>query len=316
MIGCSDFRLFANFVEGLDIDPICAERAVLGFNDLRVFLSMKGSLGTFDPRPHLDQLPAFIERVASFGLRLELTLFADTQRWLPDPDEQRALFRIVCELIQNFPSVRLEGINEANVHDNAAPGIVNELEPDVIWALGSNGADQGTALPVKRYATYHPARTFDWPRKAGHNAYEDVANKYDIPCVSNETKRPDEDGYHESNFFDAAANVALMCAGAVMHSTAGKASAPFSPDERRCAEAWVAGANAVPLRYRSGRYTRGGLADCPIVHKDEWASRTHVRILGDDACCVVSQRQPGWTLQTRGAWHLVTQNESVIELVR
>jgi hypothetical protein len=146
---------------------------------------------------------------------------------------------------------------------------------------------------------------------------EDVADKWSIPAVSNETKRPDEDGYREQNYFDAAANGALLCAGAVFHSQEGKASQPFGPATSVCASAWVRGARAVPLRYQHGRYTRGGLGDCPIVHKDEWASRTHVRILGgNEACCSVPQRNDKWRLIPQGGWRVVRQEESVIELQR
>lgn len=317
VIGCSDFLLFAKFARGEDIADVVAERRLLGFNDLRVFLSMHGALGTFDPRPHLDRLAEFCALIGGCGLRLELTVFCDTKRWLPNLSDQRALLHAVHERVLSSAAwVRLEGMNEGNYLDNMAEGIVHETLPGVLWSLGSKLTDEGTLLPVKDYGTSHPSRTSDWPRKVGHGAMEDVGDKFNIPDVSNECMRPDQNGYQARNFFDGAANGALLCAGATFHSAAGKTSTPFTDDERRCAEAWVVGANAVPLKYQRGAYTRGGLGDCPIVHKDEWASRTHVRILGNEACCVVAQRKPGWTLQMTGAWHVATQHESVIELVR
>jgi len=312
VIGCSDFLLFAKFVRGEDIAQVVAERRGLGFNDLRVFLGMQGGLGTFDPRPHLDALPTFCGLIGQSGLRLELTIFPDAQRWIPDPDDQRRLLHDVeARVLEHAAYTRIEGMNEGDYLANGATGIVNEtLDPRVLWCLGSRIQDAGTMEPVKRYGTYHPARAGkDWPRKIGHNAYE-VALKHKIPVVSNECKRPDEDSFRDSNFFDGAANGALMAAGSVFHSQSGKASTLFTADERRCAEAWVAGANAVPLEFQRGQYTAGHLHDSPVAYRKDMAS--HTRILGNRACLSVPQNPDGWV--TKNGWRIVKQTGSVIEL--
>lgn len=302
--------MFPKFVRGEDIAQIVAERRGLGFNTHRVFLSMSGGLGTFDPRPHLDALPEFCSLIGLSGMRLELTVFADTRRWLPSEADQ---VRLLHDVDDRVPLVHLlEGVNEFNVHDNAADGIVDErLQAGRIWCLGSMGADQGTAQPVQGYATYHPARTTDWPRKVGHNAYE-VGARHRVPAVSNECMRPDQDGFRVSNFFDGAANGALMCAGATFHSTSGKASTRFTDDEARCAEAWVAGAQAVPLIYQRGAYTAGHLHDSVVEYRrDKWS---HARILGGQACLSVPQNPDGWV--AKNGWRIVNQTGTVIELER
>ena len=84
-IACSDFDLFEHFVHDVDIGPVCEERAAIGFNELRVFLAQHGGLGMFDPRPYLSSLQLFCETVHAYGLRLEVTVFPDAKRWIPDP---------------------------------------------------------------------------------------------------------------------------------------------------------------------------------------------------------------------------------------
>ena len=315
IIGCSDFTLFYRYAMGQSIDDVLDERIDLGFNDLRVWFGVVflPQLTVFDPRPHLGRLRDFCDKIGTRGLGLELTTHTAAMKWIPDAQQQRDLLHEVDRLLPAW--VRIEGMNEGLHKSNTAEGIYDE-QLSRTWALGSRIQDAGTMEPVKTYGTYHPSRSVDWPRKVGHNAMEDVGEKYGIPAVSNECKRPDEDGYHEQNFFDAAANAALLCAGATFHSESGKASTLFTPEEYRCADAWVRGAKAVPLLYQRGRYTRGGLSACPIVHKNEWSIRTHVRILGNRACCSVPQQTKDWRLQPVNGWRVVVQNESVIELER
>lgn len=312
VIAASSFLHFVKYAHDEDITAVCQEQHALGFNEGRVFLGIEGGLGSFDPRPYLDKLPGFCRFMASQGLRIEFT-FGDWKRWCSPPLEQKELLHDVEEAILPYAAwARIEGMNEGDHLDNMATGLVNEtLDPLVLWCLGSRIQDAGTMVPVKRYGTYHPSRTKDWPRKVGHNCME-VAVKHTVPCTSNETKRPDEDGYTPSNFFDAAANAALLCAGACFHSQAGKASAVFSAKERACAEQWIAGANAVPLAYRYGLYTAGHLSNSPVVYRPgKWS---HARILGDRACVSVPQNPDGWVL--RNGWRLVQQTGTVMELER
>jgi hypothetical protein len=312
VIAASSFLHFVHYAHDQDLTAVCEEQQALGFNEGRVFLGIKGGLGDFDPRPYLDKLPGFCTFTASKGQRIEFT-FGDWKRWCPDPADQRRLLHDVEARILPYAAwARIEGMNEGDNKDNFAVGIVNEtLDPAILWCLGSRIQDAGTMVPVKRYGTYHPSRTKDWPRKVGHNCME-VAAKHKIPCTSNETKRPDEDGFQASNFFDAAANASLLCAGACFHSQAGKTSTLFTDDERRCAEAWVAGATAVPLAYRYGSYTAGHLHDSPVEYRPgKWS---HARILGNRACVSVPQNPDGWV--TKNGWRLVKQTGTVMELER
>lgn len=312
VVSASDFLHFVKYVRGEDLDAVCNERRTIGFNECRVFLGIKGSLGDFDPRPYLDRLPGFCQYMANKGLRIEFT-FGDWQRWCPDPAQEQQLLRDVERIILPYAAwAQVEGMNEGDNKMNYAPGLLNmTLDPLIHWSLGSRIQDAGTMEPVKTRGTYHPSRTKDWPRKVGHNCME-VAEKYDFPCTSNEVKRPDEDGYKASNFFDAAANAALLCAGACFHSQAGKASAPFSEQERQCAEAWVAGVAAVPLEYRYGKYTAGHLHDSPVEYRPGMWS--HARLLGNRSCLSVPQNPDGW--KTKNGWKVVKQTGTVMLLER
>lgn len=310
VVAASSFLHFVKYANGEDISAVCDEQRALGFNEGRVFLGIKGGLGDFDPRPHLDQLPGFCQFMGNYGLRIEFT-FGDWQRWCPVPEDERRLLHDVEDRILPYAAwSQIEGMNEGDNKANFAPGLVNEtLDPSIIWSLGSRIQDAGTMEPVKSMGTYHPSRSKDWPRKVGHNAME-VAAKYRFPCKSNETKRPDEASFLVSDFFDAAANAALLCAGACFHSQAGKTSTLFSDNERRCAEGWVAGANAVPLKYQHGSYTAGHLSDSPVVYRPgKWS---HARLLGNIACLSVPQHPDGWV--TKNGWRVVRQQHTVMEL--
>jgi len=307
----SGFLHFMKYATGdASLDAVCDEQRDLGFNEVRVFLGIKGGLGDFDPRPHLDKLPGFCKYMAKKKLRIEFT-HGDWKRWCPDPADQKQLLHDEEQAILPYAAwTQIEGMNEGDHLDNYAAGIVPEtLDQAVLWCLGSRIQDAGTMVPVKRWASYHPSRTKDWPRKVGHNCME-VADKHKMPAKSNECKRPDEDGYKVSNFFDAAANASLLCAGACFHYASGKSSVLMSAQERQCAEAWVEGANAVPLGYRYGKYTAGHLHDSPVEYRPgKWS---HARLLGNKACVSVPQNPDGWI--PKNGWHVVWQNQTVIEL--
>jgi hypothetical protein len=312
VVAASSFLHFIKFSFNQDITPVLAEQQALGFNEGRVFLGISGGLGTFDPRPYMDRLPEFCELMAEYGQRIEFT-FGDWKRWCPNLDEQRAVLQGVASQILPYAAwARIEGMNEGDHLDNLAAGIVNEqLDPNILWCLGSRIQDAGTMVPIKSYGTYHPSRSKDWPRKVGHNCME-VADKHNVPAISNECKRPDEDGYHASNFFDAAGNAALLCAGATFHYTSGKTSTLMTDQERECAVAWVAGANAVPLDFQRGKYTAGHLHDSPVEYRPGMWS--HARLLGNRACLSVPQNPTGW--KVKNGWRVMSQQGSIILLER
>jgi hypothetical protein len=86
-IEASDFNLYARYLAGDDISPVLAQRQAAGFNLLRVWLLYDvANIGRLIPAEHADfyaRLPAFLRLCASYGLRVELTVFTGAERLLP-----------------------------------------------------------------------------------------------------------------------------------------------------------------------------------------------------------------------------------------
>jgi hypothetical protein len=90
------------------------------------------------------------------------------------------------------------------------------------------------------------------------------ADHYRVPALSNENMRGDEDP-SEMHAEDAAAGAALLCAGSCAHTQQGKWSLPFSAttngavsflDATPFVQAWVRGAQSVPVEFQPGAYMR------------------------------------------------------------
>ncbi len=334
-IGCSDFRLLQRFLAGEAIDPILEERATAGFNQLRVFL-MCDLMFHLYPQEHPDYIPkliAFLDRLAAHQLRAELTVLVDVTRVMPSLAAQQAFFAQVVAGVRGRPDVMVELVNENDQTINATAAATFARPEGVIVSRGSNGADAPPVgcswiiengaiagpridVPPWDYVTQHPSRPADWPRRVGHNTME-WADATHAPATANETCRPDQGrGPIPSDFFDAAANAALLCAGATFHSDAGKASRLFTPAERACAEAWSAGARAVPLSYRKGRYIAGHLTGFPLVWQPGDSSRAHGRLIDTRACLSLPQMREGYVPRAVDGWRVVKQTQSVVEVTR
>jgi hypothetical protein len=324
-IGCSDFRLLERKVRGEDIEPILAERAAIGFNSLRIFL-MCGNMFNLYPHEHDNYWQAFDDLVdidlPAHGLRCELTVLVDATRVMPALSTQQNFFRDVCGAVAGLPHVFIELVNENDQPINTiqAQHFTQPGGP-LISSHGSKGvvdaAHEAVCVdPLWTYGTLHPARPADWPRLGGHNTMEDVAEKFGKPGTDNESCRPDQGrGPVASDWFDAAGNIALLCAGGTFHSECGKDSRLFDPTERSCAEAWTAGARAVPLDYQRGQYIAGHLTGYPLNWTEGDSSRAHGRLGGDRACCSLPQMRDGYTPTARDGWTIVRQQGSVVEVV-
>jgi hypothetical protein len=321
-IGCSDFRLLERFLRGEDIGQVLAERANIGFNQLRVF-AMCDLMFHLYPQEHADypqRLRQFLEIVADYGLRVELTVLVDATRVMPDTGSQQIFFNQVVDVVRGMPHVFLELVNE---NDQT----INRINPDafsqpegIISSHGSKGVVDAAAepvcvTPIWSYGTLHPSRPPDWPRLGGHNTMEDVSDKHGTAGTDNESCRPDQGrGPIPSDWFDAAGNIALLCAGGTMHSQCGKDSRPFDATERPCAEAWVKGAKVVSLDYQRGAYIAGHLSGYPINWAPGDSARAHGRLVGNRACCSLPQMRDGYTPTARPGWRITKQNGSIVEL--
>jgi hypothetical protein len=321
-IGCTDFRLFERFLRGENIDGVLAERANIGFNQLRVLLTCDLMFHLYPQEwpDYLPRLQAFTQKVADYGLRLELTVFADATRVMPSTGQQQAFFSQVCDVVRGMPHVFLELVNENEQTINTINTDAFSQPEGIISSHGSKGVVDAAAepvcvTPIWSYGTLHPSRPPDWPRLGGHNTMEDVSDKHNKAGTDNESCRPDQGrGPIPSDWFDAAGNIALLCAGGTMHSQCGKDSRPFDGTERPCAEAWVKGAKVVPLDYQRGAYIAGHLSNYPLNWAPGDSARAHGRLIGGKACCSLPQMRDGYTPTARPGWKITKQTGSVVEV--
>ena len=254
-IGASDFNLLARYVYGEDIRPILQQRADAGFNALRVFtvydICADGNgcqpIGRLAPSPVLyASIPPFMALLARYGLYAELVAFTGPYDLLPTDDAKVAHWESLIAAAPGIDNLALELVNEYDHPANAGLPLARLRRPPagIVASHGSATQDQMPLLPLWDYATYRPGSGPEWMRKVAHNGMEDVADKFGLPTVANETTRfPDNDS-NPDHAFDAAAGAALLSAGATFHSVHGKDSTLWSGVELDAARAWAAGARA------------------------------------------------------------------------
>jgi|SRR5882672_2376225 len=293
-IECTDFQLLQRFLAGEDITPVLVERRDLGFNLLRV-LSMCTNMFHLYPQEipdYFDRLVPFFDLCAVHGLYVEFTVFADATVVMPSASDQIVHWLAVGAAAAQVTNVILELGNELDQPVNVL-ACVHEVMPiaGVLCSHGSNGSQQVPVRPAWDYETSHWNDAPQWPRKSGHNSLEYSVGAgvelpaSHVPCIANENTRPDKDGVL-TKFEDAPAGCTLLCAGYCFHSTSGKFSTLFSPEDRPFAEASVAGARAVPLWCQDGPYKHR--ADLEETDGGVTGERVYQR--GDDDRCIVRIR--------------------------
>jgi hypothetical protein len=295
LIGSSDFSLFKRYLDNdyPTLDPVIAQRQELGFNILRVWL-LNQSVVAFrnvvqQDMIHPNQYPNFYEKLNKFadylgmkGFCAEFTVFTQTRTLMPDASDQQNHLDRTADAVRGIKNVILETVNENDQHDNT---IANLSRPSgVIISHGSNGADATGVRPTWDYELYHTNGLDQFQRKVGHNAME-KADEVNVPCWANEnTRYPDNDG-NPNHAYDAAMGGALLCAGSCYHSSSGKWSRVFSPEEYIYAQEWVRGANSVPLDFQAGQYIhRSDLESSSII-------RAYEKRLGDGRSHVIKIRE-------------------------
>jgi hypothetical protein len=261
-IECTDFRLFQRFLHREDITPVLRDRQALGFNLLRVLGTCHNMFRLY-PAEHPDyfvRLVAFVRLAARYGLRVELTVFADATVAMPTRSAQLDLWQGVGGVLHDEPNVIVELVNE---NDQSVNTIDTDAFPKIAGLLcsrGSNGSEADPVRPWWDYETFHTNDAFQWWRKGGHNAMEyshgaETIVGSGVPILTNEKTRPDRDPvlrHHE----DDAAGGTLLCAGSCFHSESGKASVVLSGLDRAAAAVFVRGARSVPLSAQGQPYRR------------------------------------------------------------
>ena len=265
VIECTDFRLFQMFLNGEDVSPILRQRSEIGFNTLRILGSCHNMFRLY-PSEYPDyytSLAPFMGFCASFGLRVEFTVFADATLSISSRNDQFNHWNRVGQELLGSTNVILELVNEENqpVNRLAAVNMVSPIA-GILCSHGSNGSEARPVRPWWNYETFHTNQAFEWWRKSGHNAMEltdgdpegNISPSH-VPILTNENTRPDQDSdinHHE----DSAASSALLNAGYCHHSDAGKFSRLFNTSEMSYALAAIRGMSSVPLIYQDGRYIR------------------------------------------------------------
>jgi hypothetical protein len=280
-IETSDFSLYKRYLDGEDIAPILTERQSLGFTLLRVWLLntsvIPGGLQPKDYPQFYDRLRPFVALCGAYGLRVEFTAFTQAPSLMPSKADQVAHWTRTQDALRGLP-VLLELVNEydhGSPPDNAPDRALFSMRPvGMLASSGSADADNAPPTPVWDYVLYHSNGLSEFQRKVGHNAME-YADQYHVPAMANEnTRYPNQDA-SEAHAFDAAAGGALLTAGSCFHSEQGKLSTLFSQPVNVAggavqsvapfAAAWVAGATAIPLEFRTGAYSRRDDLNGPTV---------------------------------------------------
>jgi hypothetical protein len=342
--GATMFLLFARWLSGEDISPQLGWCQNLGVNTLRV-LGMVGWAGqAFGPSTpgFWEQLVPFIDRIASAALRVEFTVFADAQIVMPSQGQQRDHLRRVVDTIGGKWNVLIEVCNEP-WQNGCTPSAIwspTQARPcpmaygdyTLTATQGSDGVWRGS-LPVLSYVTVHTPRDADsWSRKAKDlSEYRDgagdgsseaaaaypgchLAPVGDEPMGAAEAQHLA--GKQRSNipedFFWYHANAHLNGAGSTFHSDAGLQAIvpPAGGDQQACAEAAALAWAHIEPEYQTGRYTRGGLSDCPLVWEPQFfpeqTSRIYARVLGDRAVAVAIKPNVGWTPKAAPGWRITS----------
>jgi hypothetical protein len=355
--GVTAFLLFARFLQGESIAPFCQWAAALGANTLRV-LGMVGwrgqSFGPLTPNYWPALLP-FVDELAAAGLRVEFVVFADAQIVLPNEHDQRNHLHQIVDAIGQRWNVLIEVCNEPQQNGCTPAAIWSPSEPrpcpmaygDYTFTVHQQGDGLWVAtLPVLSYVTVHTPRDAEsWSRKAKDlSEYRDGAgdgSAENAPLYPGSHLAPVGDepmgaaeaanlaGKQRSNipddFFWYHGNAAINGAGSTFHCDAGLQAVvpPAGGDQQACAEAAALAWSHVEPEYQTGRYTRGGLSDCPLVWEPQYfpeqSSRIYARLLGDRAIAIAIKPNVGWVPRAAPGWTItdaIGPQSSLVHLSR
>lgn len=260
-----------------------------------------------------DQTRRLLDKLASRGMRCEWSV-GDMQVLLPDLSAQRDWYGRQAEVLKDYDLLVAETCNEPfkNGVDVAAIG---RLGHGIVQASGNYDPP---CLPALDYATDHPPRDNEWPRKSKelydlYTGWDGLPGGVRIPWVNDEGMGADENNQPgkrsnvPNDFFDMGGCDALMGAGGTFHFTDGVYGRVPGPTQQACARSYVAGAKSFDAEVAFGNYTRGGLSDCPLEHDDSTALRTFVRMRGNRADALVI-RPTNATRVARGGWRITAMS--------
>lgn len=321
-LGVSDFLLFQRYVRGEDLTVVLEQRRDLGFGYLRVFGMFDGSLGRF----HVDETPeyftrlgAFLELVASYGLRIEFVVFADAQRAMPT-GQALHLWAVASVLDRHWNALG-ELANEY-AQNGIDPRLFNKPAGRTLWSRGSNCCgDDGYIDPPWDYITHHAARDAQWPRKSECRPIRDASGRdclEDEPMGASPTDQPGRRSNSPTDFAQAGLNFGLNASGGTFHSDSGILSVPFGDVEIALARAFLLGLTYAPVAAMLAPYQRGdNCGSCPAIGAMPLAQtdlpdpkgtlRTFCRRVANTEYCVAIRPGPAWTPVTQDGWTVTEQ---------
>ena len=264
-IQCSDFNLLNKYLNNEQIEPILIQRAIAGYNLLRVWTLFDIPGIGLCPSIDYNRIPDFVSLCAVYGLRVEFTAYTG----INDPDHWD---RLCQAALKCKPRPLLELVNELseNTNEPDSKGRIFELErfkqapAPLLSSHGSNGSERSPVTPHWSYAIMHYNDAYEWQRKVGHNSME----IWNGPTLANENTRYPDKTRNSQYAYDAAAGAALLCAGSCFHSVHGKSSELWTAEELGFAKLWANGAKSVDLLCQEGRY----------VHPIDMEGTTYLRV--------------------------------------
>jgi len=324
--GFTDFLLFYRYLCGVDIGPFLTERIGLGANLLRCF-SMVGwdeCLPAFFPqnfRDYYGWLKAFADRLATAGVRFELTVFADAHIVMPDANARKEHLRSCLLALEGCWNVVIEIANEP--FKNLPGGDAEALElaqlADGYGVLVASGEySSWPPAPTADYGTTHCDRTEDWPRRCKDlkdrcDESEDTPWIGDEPMGAAEETQPGRRDADPDNHAWYAAGAQMFGPGATFHCEDGIHSrTPIGPVQTECAKAFFAALDFVPREALLWPYQRGdmgseaGIGDMPILHDDALETRSYCKGTGTQEWCIQIQTSRAHAT-ARDGWRIVRE---------
>jgi hypothetical protein len=251
----------------------------IGFNGIRVFA---GALEWAKQTPLSARraLPALLDEAGRRGLYVEVTAITDSRTGY----DVESHLRQISAICAAAPNCILEAANEFYHHtqsdlvqDSARLFALGQRAVrGTIWALGAPPSDAlppgGTwPVPSADFITLHLARSDPfWTQLARVREMARVSAATGKPVINNEPIGAAEEsrpGRREADprfFFALGALSRLFEIGVIFHSEDGLHGRRFGPNQRRCAEEFVAGFNSVPTEARLAG-TEIGSAGSPVT---------------------------------------------------
>lgn len=319
--GFSSFWMLKLLLEGKDIGSAFDIALHYPCNNIRVFGMLNWDDAKFGPHinsNYYECVEQLLQQAADRNVRIEFECLADAQNL--SSDVQREHLRRMAEFEVKYWNL-LPSLGNEITKNGIDPSIFSF--PTGLFSKGSPTGDDWPPTPPWRWSEFHPGRTSDWPRKL--KSAREVEDQLGVPCINTEIMGADEtpEVNRRSNtvyeFYEAGVIASLSSCGSTFFCQAGLRSLPLGPVQHQCAVAFYEGMLLIPISVRRWSYTRGGLSECPVEHRDDQAIRTFVQYNGAEAWGIATQPSNGWSLRPVSGWRVAEtfgEKGNVFHLVR